>query len=69
MVVLMAAAYFLNTIAHNLQRSFWVEAVGIVMFGIYWLVKSWELEKTAAETKAIHSQLSHFAGKVRDETK
>jgi len=64
MIASMAAAWVLNTIIRNGQRTFYVEAVGIMSFAAYWLTKSFELKKTAAVRKALRGRLRRFNGKV-----
>src|SRR5690242_409188 len=64
MILSMAAAWALNTIIRNGQRTFYVEAVGIMSFAAYWFAKSLELKKTAAERKAVHGHLRRFQGRI-----
>jgi len=66
MLTSIAAAYLLNTLANNPSTVFWVEAAGVWSFGAYWLVKSNELKKTAAEEKAAKGRLTRHDGKLRD---
>jgi len=66
MLASIAAAYLLNTLAGSASTTFWVEAAGVWSFGAYWLVKSHELKKTAAESKAACGQLTWVNGKLRE---
>jgi hypothetical protein len=61
-----AAAYLLNTLANNPSTVFWVETAGVWSFGAYWLVKSHEMKKTAAEDKAAMGRLTRHNGLLRD---
>jgi hypothetical protein len=64
MIVSMLIAYIFNTILKTEFRTFWVEAAGILSFGTYWLVKSWELRTTDAELKTVHAQIKKAGGRV-----
>jgi len=64
MIGSMAAAWALNTIIRNGQRTFYVEAVGIISFAAYWFTKSLELKKTAAERKAVRGHLRRSKGRI-----
>jgi hypothetical protein len=64
MIGLMIAAYVLNTVYKTEYRTFWIEAAGVVSFGAYWLLKSWELRQTAAELKTIRGQIERVSGRV-----
>jgi hypothetical protein len=66
MLASIAAAYLLNTLANNPSTVFWVETAGVWSFAAYWLVKSDELKKTAAESKATCGKLVRHNGKIRD---
>jgi hypothetical protein len=65
MILSMLAAYILNTVFKTEFRTFWVEAAGILSFGTYWLVKSWELRTTALELKTVRAQVRRVGGMVR----
>jgi len=64
MIISMLLAYILNTVFRTQFRTFWVEAAGILSFGTYWLLKSWELRMTAAELKTVRAQIKKTDGKV-----
>jgi hypothetical protein len=64
MIGSMLLAYILNTFLKTGFMKFWVEAAGILSFGAYWLLKSWELRMTAADMKAIHAQTRRAGGRV-----
>jgi hypothetical protein len=64
MLLAIAAAYLLNTAFNTGQRTFWVEAAGILFFGAYWLVKSRELSRTQAELKTVRGQTRKVGGQV-----
>lgn len=64
MIVSMLVAYICNTVLRTEFRTFWVEAAGIVSFGTYWLLKGWELRRTAAELKTVRAQLKKTDGRV-----
>ncbi|MGE5113968.1 MAG: hypothetical protein ACM3JB_24160 [Acidobacteriaceae bacterium] len=64
MIALIAIAYLLNTIFETDFRTFWVEAAGILSFGAYWLVKSWELKRTEAELKTVRAQTRKAGGRI-----
>jgi uncharacterized membrane protein YbaN (DUF454 family) len=66
MLASIAAAYLLNTWVGSPSTVFWVETAGVWSFGVYWLVKSHELKKTAAEAKAACGVLTRHEGKLRD---
>jgi len=65
MLASIAAAYLLNTLAGSASTVFWIETAGVWSFGAYWLVKSHELKKTAAEAKAARGELTRHNGKLR----
>jgi hypothetical protein len=65
MITSILVAYILNTVLKTGFGTFWVEAAGILSFGVYWLLKSWELQMTAADMKAIHAQTRRAGGKVK----
>ena len=65
MVTSIAAAYVLNIRGSSPSRVFWMEVAGIWSFAAYWLVKSHEMSKTEAETKAMCGELTRRDGKVR----
>ena len=64
MIVAIAAAYLLNTAFKTGHSTFWVEAAGILFFGVYWLVKSWELRRTEAELKTVRGETRKVRGRV-----
>jgi len=66
MVATIAVAYFLNVTGKSPSTVFWVEVAGIWSFAAYWLVKSHELSKTAAESRAVQGGLTRHHGHVRD---
>jgi hypothetical protein len=68
MIASMIAAYLLNTVIKSTHRIFWVEACGVLSFGAYWWVKSWELGNTAAEPKAIQGRLLRVGREIREPT-
>jgi len=63
MIVSMLMAYILNTALKTEFRTFWVEAAGILSFGTYWLLKGWELRRTAAELKTVRAQVKKTNGR------
>jgi len=64
MILAVAAAYLLNNAFDTGRSTFWVEAAGILSFGFYWLVKSWELQRTQAELKTIRGETAKVGGKL-----
>ena len=64
MITSMLVAYILNTVLKTGFGTFWVEAGGILFFGAYWLMKSLELRKTAADLKTVRAQTRKTGGKV-----
>jgi hypothetical protein len=42
---------------HWIQAIFWAEAFGVVTFGVYWLMKTWELSKSDVECRAMRGEL------------
>lgn len=64
MIISVLLAYILNTVWKTEFRLFWVESAGILSFGTYWLLKSWELGKTAAEWKTVRGQIKKIGGRV-----
>jgi hypothetical protein len=64
MIVSMLLAYSLNTVLKTNFRVFWVETAGISSFSAYWLLKSWELRRTAAEMKTALGQMKKIDGKL-----
>jgi hypothetical protein len=45
---------------------FYIEAVGVVIFGSYWLLKSFEIRETHAERKAVEGHLKISAYSMAD---
>lgn len=64
MILAIGAAYVLNAAFKTGHSTFWVEAAGILFFGIYWLVKSWELSRTQAELKTVRGETKKVSGRV-----
>lgn len=64
MIVSVLVAYILNTVFKTGSGIFWVETAGILSFGTYWLLKSWELRRTAADLKTLRAQTKKTGGKV-----
>lgn len=64
MIASMLVAYFLNTVLRTEFRVFWVETAGILSFAAYWLLKSWELGRTAAEMKTARAEVKKMDGKL-----
>jgi hypothetical protein len=64
MITSMLVAYILNTVLKTGFMKFWVEAAGILSFGVYWLIKSWELRRTAADLKTFRAQTKKSGGRV-----
>ncbi len=58
MIATPAIAFVLTVVVQQYRAlSFYVEAVGIITFSIYWLVKSRELSITEAERKVLRGEL------------
>jgi len=64
MALSVLAAYILNAIPKSEYRTFWVETAGICSFGIYWLLKSWELRKTDVDLKSARGLIRKTDGKL-----
>lgn len=64
MIVSILAAYSLNSIFKTGFETFWEEAAGILSFGAYWLLKSWELRSTAVELKTLRAQVKRTGGRL-----
>lgn len=62
----MFAAWGLNTLWGTTKAVFWSEAVGIFAFGTYWLLKGFELNRTAADLKAAMGRLRQHQGRVEE---
>ena len=59
------AAVLVSFVLNQLdQYKFYVEAFGVVMFAIYWMVKSSELKISSAEKRAAQGQLANVDGAV-----
>jgi len=58
----MLAAWGLNTILRTGEAIFWVETAGILAFGVYWMLKGFELRETAADEKAALGMLRQNEG-------
>jgi hypothetical protein len=46
--------------------EFWAEALGVMVFGAYWLLKNKELEETAADKKAFMGRLRLTGGEIEE---
>jgi hypothetical protein len=64
MIGSMLVAYILNTVMKTGFGTFWVETAGILSFGVYWLAKGWELQKTAADLKTFRAETRKTGGRV-----
>jgi hypothetical protein len=60
----MFAAWGINTIWGTSWAVFWAEAAGVVVFGVYWLIKGLELRHTAADLDAAQGKLRQNEGEV-----
>lgn len=66
MLTSIPAAYLVNRFLNSPTTVFWVEVAGVWSFGAYWLVKSNELKRTAAEAKAASGSLTRHNGALRE---
>lgn len=64
MVCAIVVVYILNTAFRTQYGTFWVEAGGVLPFGAFWLVKSWELRRTGAELKTVRGETRKTAGRI-----
>jgi hypothetical protein len=66
MPALMFVAWGLNTVFDTTWAVFWVEAAGVLLFGVFWLLKGFELRHTAADQKAATGRLALRSGRVEE---
>ena len=56
-VIAVVLAFALEQLTQERSLLFFLEAVAVLMFGLYWLVKSWELRRTGAARLALEGKL------------
>jgi hypothetical protein len=59
------AAILLFKVLNLPQGIFWAEAAGVVSFGAFWLVKTWELSKSEVEHRALRGEINMDTSKLQ----
>lgn len=57
MVILPVSVTVVMLVNDREDRVFWAELFAVVIFGIYWCVKTWEFSRTKADERAIQGTL------------
>ena len=65
-IALVLVVLFRETPQDKNPWIFFVEAVGVVVFGIYWLFKSFEITHTHSEERALHGDLRAMQTEASD---
>ena len=47
-------------------RTFWIETAGVLVFGSYWIVKSFEIKRSNSDRHAVAGRLSTRSYGIRD---
>jgi hypothetical protein len=69
LAIVMAASPFAAILLFKVlgmpQGIFWAEAAGVVSFGAFWLVKTWELSKSEVEHRAMRGEINMDTSKLQ----
>jgi hypothetical protein len=69
LAIVMAASPFAAILLFKVlklpQGIFWAEAAGVVSFGAFWLVKTWELSKSDVEHRAMRGEINMDTSKLQ----
>jgi hypothetical protein len=69
MGILPLITWAVTVVTKNGSKVFFLEMAGIVAFALYWIVKTFELKRTAAVVRAVQGELEVTDGKVVPVTK
>ena len=65
MILSPVMAIIVNYATRQSGTGFWMEAFGIVAFGVYWLVKTSELRRSEIERKVLEGELDMDISSLR----